>query len=96
MVDNSHGCLGADFPGIDLAPIFRRQGHVLAFQTAHAIVRALAIVVGGLLVDDLLAVALFAISSCVMTVAMIGYFWRLIGTNSYPGVAPASLGVGHE
>jgi lipopolysaccharide exporter len=75
-------------PCIDLAPIFRRQGHVLAFQTAHAIVRALAIIVGGLLGDDLLAIALFAILSCVMSAAMIGYFWRLIGMNPHPGMVP--------
>jgi O-antigen/teichoic acid export membrane protein len=83
-------------PCIDLAPIFQRQGHVLAFQTAQAIMRALAIVAGGLMGDDLLTIALFAISSCVMTVVMIGYFWRLIGTGSDLMAIPASEGVGRE
>ena len=83
-------------PCIDLAPIFQRQGHVLAFQTALAIVRALAIAVGGLLGDDLLAIALFAISSCVMSAAMIGYFWRLIGINPHPAMIPTPSGVIHE
>jgi lipopolysaccharide exporter len=85
-----------NMPCVELAPILRRQGQVLAFQTAHAIVRAVALVIGGLLADDLLAIALFAISSCVMSAAMIGYFWRLIGTNSHPGVVPAPAGVDHE
>ncbi len=80
-------------PCIDLAPIFRRQGQVLAFQAAHAIARALALVVGGLLADDLLAMALFAISSCVVSAAMIGYFWHLIGTDPHAGMVPTPSGV---
>jgi O-antigen/teichoic acid export membrane protein len=85
-----------NMPCLELAPIFRRQGQVLAFQTAHAIVRAFALVIGGLLADDLLAIALFAISSCLMSVVMIGYFWRLVGTNSQPEMAPVPSSVGHE
>jgi lipopolysaccharide exporter len=85
-----------NMPCLELAPIFRRQGQVLAFQTAHALVRALALVIGGLLADDLLAIALFAISSCVMSIVMIGYFWRLVGTNSQPGMVLTPSGISHE
>ena len=85
-----------NMPCLELAPIFQRQGQVLAFQVAHTMVRAVALVMGGLLGDDLLAIALFAISSCVMSVAMIGYFWRLIEGIPHPGMVPTPSGVIHE
>jgi O-antigen/teichoic acid export membrane protein len=83
-------------PCLELAPIYHRQGQVLAFQVVQALARTVAISIGGFLADDLLAIALFAIASCVMSAAIIGYFWRLIGTISEPGTAQTSLSLGHD
>lgn len=83
-------------PCLELAPIYRRQGQVLAFQIVQAVARAVAISIGGFMADDLLAVALFAIASCIMSTVMIVYFWRLIGNPAHTRMVAAASGAGQD
>jgi O-antigen/teichoic acid export membrane protein len=78
-------------PCLELAPIFERQGQVLAFQIVQAIARVLALSIGGLLANDLLAIGLFAIVSCVMNIAVIGYFWLLVRSPLAVAATPTSV-----
>ena len=83
-------------PSIELSPIYNQQGQVLIIQTVHTIARVAAILIGALSGDDLLAIALFSITTCIMSVFIILYFWRLISqvpTVATPGVVPDTLEV---
>lgn len=80
-------------PSIQLAPIYNQQGQLLAYQTAHMIARVVAIVVGALLGDDLLAIALFSISTGVVSMLIIWHFWRLVSQGAAvfsPATAPTT------
>ncbi len=75
-------------PSLELAPIFNRQGTVLMFQSANPVLRAMALLVGGLYGDDLLAIALFSIVSASANFMLVLYFWRLALVT--PPIKPTS------
>ena len=81
-------------PSIELAPIYNQQGQVLVFQIVQTVARVAAILIGGVYGDDLLAIALFSITSCIMSMLLILHFFRLTlqaPVFSSLAVVPATL-----
>lgn len=73
-------------PCLELAPVLHRQGQLLVLQVIHFALRGGAILTGGWLGDDLLAIQLYTAVSVLLNIALIGYFWVIAGA------APRALG----
>jgi O-antigen/teichoic acid export membrane protein len=73
-------------PCLELAPVLGHQGQLLVLQIIHFILRGAAILTGGMLGDDLLAIQLYSVVSVLLNLTLIGYFWII------SGAAPRALG----
>ena len=79
-------CALKKWPCLELAPVLGRQGQLLVLQIIHFILRGAAILIGGMLGDDLLAIQLYSVVSVLLNLTLIGYFWMI------SGAAPRALG----
>ncbi len=74
-------------PSLELAPILGKQATVLIFQIAQTALCTIALVIGGLYGDDILAIALFSIITALVNFSLVMRFWffSLQHQTSWPG-----------